>query len=372
MSTSTLYKADRSHSEVGDTLRYFNSVSASKSWCGDEFYQGDSYLKKITNKKKKSRSNSSSSQYLGSKPGIALNIRNNSIGGCHFDRILDESLLSEYDLRQLNQALQSHSAPISIKGSQASSREIISIVLHPPDEELSEGLNQEEHLEEVHLICANPSVPSSGGTHSAPSSLDCPSCQTGLSVGSTTLGGDKDKDSNASSQCSCVPVANNSPSQSQPQLTSNPLLLDAIAAMRSEDSAVHFGFSPDEREDSIGTTTVVLPAQVLASLRRQDSSRSYLRNQPFLTRMLPCMKSPTFDNLNAEDSLDVRLDLGDDELANTYRDTLAKTKQKYLVMDASTWTDRIVTGSLILMTMIAILGLFWFQNFGPGFHFSNH
>ena len=32
---SSLYKTDRSHSEVGDTLRYFNSVSSSKSWCGD-------------------------------------------------------------------------------------------------------------------------------------------------------------------------------------------------------------------------------------------------------------------------------------------------------------------------------------------------
>ena len=31
----SLYKTDRSHSEVGDTLRYFNSVSTSKSWCGD-------------------------------------------------------------------------------------------------------------------------------------------------------------------------------------------------------------------------------------------------------------------------------------------------------------------------------------------------
>ena len=31
----SLYKTDRSHSEVGDTLRYFNSVSSSKSWCGD-------------------------------------------------------------------------------------------------------------------------------------------------------------------------------------------------------------------------------------------------------------------------------------------------------------------------------------------------
>ena len=40
---SGLFKTDRSHSEVGDTLRYFNSVSTSKSWCGDAFYDGDSY-----------------------------------------------------------------------------------------------------------------------------------------------------------------------------------------------------------------------------------------------------------------------------------------------------------------------------------------
>lgn len=85
------------------------------------------------------------------------------------------------------------------------------------------------------MICANPSVPSStGGTHSAPSTFGCPSCQAGLSVGST-LGGDKDKESN-SSQCSCNLVANNVPAQSQTQQTSNPLLLDAIAAMRSDDS----------------------------------------------------------------------------------------------------------------------------------------
>ena len=37
------YKTDRSHSEVGDTLRYFNSVSTSKSWCGDVGGFGDGH-----------------------------------------------------------------------------------------------------------------------------------------------------------------------------------------------------------------------------------------------------------------------------------------------------------------------------------------
>ena len=36
---SKVLKTDRSHSEVGDTLRYFNSVSSSKSWCGEEYFQ---------------------------------------------------------------------------------------------------------------------------------------------------------------------------------------------------------------------------------------------------------------------------------------------------------------------------------------------
>ena len=40
---SSLYKTDRSHSEVGDTLRYFNSVSSSKSWCGDVGSYGYGY-----------------------------------------------------------------------------------------------------------------------------------------------------------------------------------------------------------------------------------------------------------------------------------------------------------------------------------------
>lgn len=40
---SSLYKTDRSHSEVGDTLRYFNSVSTSKSWCGDIAGFGDGH-----------------------------------------------------------------------------------------------------------------------------------------------------------------------------------------------------------------------------------------------------------------------------------------------------------------------------------------
>lgn len=99
-----MFKSDRSHSEVGDTLRYFNSFATSKSWCGQEYFCQDDlcYLKggpcpgnlvanRHTNKGgksgKKSRSNSSvPQQVVSSNPALAMMaIRNNSVAGYHFD-----------------------------------------------------------------------------------------------------------------------------------------------------------------------------------------------------------------------------------------------------------------------------------------------
>ncbi len=46
-------------------------------------------------------------------------------------------------------------------------------------------------------------------------------------------------------------------------------------------------------------------------------------------------------------------------------------KMSFQVMDASSFPDRLFTACLIALTMVAILVLFWFQNFGPGFHFQH-
>ncbi len=70
--------------------------------------------------------------------------------------------------------------------------------------------------------------------------------------------------------------------------------------------------------------------------------------------------------------VDSRLDLNDQDLESVHRTVMARTGQKYLVMDASSLPDRLFTGCLIALTMVAILVLFWFQNFGPGFDFSKH
>ena len=55
-----------------------------------------------------------------------------------------------------------------------------------------------------------------------------------------------------------------------------------------------------------------------------------------------------------------------------HRDLMARTIQRYLVPDVvATFQERMITGGLIALTTIAILALFWYQNFGPGFNFKH-
>ena len=49
-----------------------------------------------------------------------------------------------------------------------------------------------------------------------------------------------------------------------------------------------------------------------------------------------------------------------------HRGVMARTKDKYILMDVTSTTDKAVTGILIILTMCGILLLFWYQNFGPG------
>ena len=43
----------------------------------------------------------------------------------------------------------------------------------------------------------------------------------------------------------------------------------------------------------------------------------------------------------------------------------------FLVMEAATFSDKLFTGTLILLTVVGIFVLFWFRNFGPGFRFMH-
>ena len=88
----------------------------------------------------------------------------------------------------------------------------------------------------------------------------------------------------------------------------------------------------------------------------------------FLRRLLPlCLaRRSTLAELDEEDSSLSHLDLVDEELGTVQRNIMARTRQKYLAMEAATFWDRSFTGCLIVLTMVAILVLFLYQNFGPG------
>ena len=58
-----------------------------------------------------------------------------------------------------------------------------------------------------------------------------------------------------------------------------------------------------------------------------------------------------------------------------HRDLMARNIQKYGTTQGeekvAPLPDRIFTGGLIALTALAIVLLFWFQNFGSGFTFKN-
>ena len=92
----------------------------------------------------------------------------------------------------------------------------------------------------------------------------------------------------------------------------------------------------------------------------------------FLNRLIPaCLaRRSTLAELRGGyedgDSSLSQLDLVDEELGTIHRSIMARTRQKYLAMEASSFWDRSFTGCLIVLTMVAILVLFLYQNFGPG------
>ena len=92
----------------------------------------------------------------------------------------------------------------------------------------------------------------------------------------------------------------------------------------------------------------------------------------FLNRLMPaCLaRRSTLAELRGGcedgDSSLSQLDLVDEELGTIHRNIMARTRQKYLAMEASSFWDRSFTGCLIVLTMVAILALFLYQNFGPG------
>ena len=110
------------------------------------------------------------------------------------------------------------------------------------------------------------------------------------------------------------------------------------------------------------------PSEDALGLSPQELAR--LQKRLKLRRILPsCI---TFEDLeddrtSGDHEAITRLELVDSDLADTHRGVLSRTHNKYLVMEAATFSDKLFTGTLIFYTVVGIFVLFWFQNFGPGF-----
>ncbi len=93
-----------------------------------------------------------------------------------------------------------------------------------------------------------------------------------------------------------------------------------------------------------------------------------------LRKLLPCV---TFEELDEAEvgcdrpSDDLKLNLVDATLEDATRVVMARTRQRYLVMEAATAADKFFTASLIVLTVFGILVLFWYRNFGPGIQFTH-
>ena len=78
------------------------------------------------------------------------------------------------------------------------------------------------------------------------------------------------------------------------------------------------------------------------------------------------------DRTSGDHEAITRLELVDSDLADAHRGVMSRTHNKYLVMEVATFSDKLFTGTLILLTVVGIFMLFWFRNFGLfGFHFEH-
>jgi len=69
---------------------------------------------------------------------------------------------------------------------------------------------------------------------------------------------------------------------------------------------------------------------------------------------------------------DTRLEMVDSRLAEAHRVVMQRTANRYLVMEAATFGDKLFTGTLIFLTILAILVLFAVRNFGHGLLLLKH
>jgi hypothetical protein len=144
----------------------------------------------------------------------------------------------------------------------------------------------------------------------------------------------------------------------------NPVMIPAFTIISNpineDDKVQHPDYCPPAEDSHLGLTSREL---------------SMLHKRIQLRRILPCIKFEDLDDdkVAADDpaSEDSMLELVDSNLEDVHREVLEKTGTKYMVMDAASFADKVFTCILIALTVLGIMILFWYRNFGPGLYFKH-
>ena len=154
-------------------------------------------------------------------------------------------------------------------------------------------------------------------------------------------------------------------------ITPNPISVAASATTAASTTEVTLTSASDTTADAISVKKLpdyCPPAEDNLGISPAEIAMIQKRIQ--LKRILPCIR---FEDLESERGHDESrsLEMVDKRLADVHRDVMRRTENRYLVMEAATFGDKLFTGTLIILTILGILVLFWFRNFGPGLHFMH-
>ena len=154
-------------------------------------------------------------------------------------------------------------------------------------------------------------------------------------------------------------------------ITPNPISVAASAATAASTTTEVTLTSASDTTDAISVKKLpdyCPPAE--DNLGISPAEIALIQKRIQLKRILPCIR---FEDLESERGHDESrsLEMVDKRLADVHRDVMRRTENRYLVMEAATFGDKLFTGTLIILTILGILVLFWFRNFGPGLHFMH-
>lgn len=393
---------DRSQSEVGDTLRYFNSMTGSRSWCCSEYDvcdYGVIDLHKLSMPLAGAATATAAAKAVavaaavGCDPSNIANecdehIEENDHNSSNECGIIYMKEKRQEDINRASPYLlspPSHVASLTDSYAHHITKKSVSILLTTPSESSEDYCHQkigdEINLMPSPVVDTQVTVPEANSLKLSDPLLNKGGGLPNKSVLKPTL----------------VPVYRRasdeypfylSPAPARPQqlldvvnIIDNPFLStreasDGVNALR-EDREKQRRHSSSPGHQCEGTSTKTIREWLSCSFNtlgvdgRKPFEEPSSSNNVEDKRKRPRVEVPEVIVSDHTSPVTETYGVLDVRLERVHRDLMARTVQKYLVIDATPLKDRLFTGGLILLTMVGILMLFWYQNFGPGFPTRN-